>query len=153
MARFDGKTVIITGAGSGLGQADAVRLAQEGANLVLVDMSEEGLAQTKQQVADAGGTGGVEVVTANVTKSADVQKYVDASVEAFGDEEFAKVVAVNLTGVFAGMAAVLKQMRKQGSGSIVNTASVGGIRGVGNQSGYAASKHGRSEERRVGQGV
>jgi len=142
MARFDGKTVIITGAGSGLGQADAVRLAQEGANLVLVDMSEEGLAQTKQQVADAGGTGGVEVVTANVTKSADVQKYVDASVEAFGDEEFAKVVAVNLTGVFAGMAAVLKQMRKQGSGSIVNTASVGGIRGVGNQSGYAASKHG-----------
>src|SRR5690606_612074 len=111
-------------------------------NLVLVDMSEEGLAQTKQQVADAGGTGGVEVVTANVTKSADVQKYVDASVEAFGDEEFAKVVAVNLTGVFAGMAAVLKQMRKQGSGSIVNTASVGGIRGVGNQSGYAASKHG-----------
>ena len=164
MARFDGKTVIITGAGSGLGQATAVRLAQEGANLVLVDMSEEGLAQTKQQVADAGGTGGVEVVTANVTKSADVQKYVDAAVEAFGsidgffnnagiegkqnltedfgDEEFAKVVAVNLTGVFAGMAAVLKQMRKQGSGSIVNTASVGGIRGVGNQSGYAASKHG-----------
>jgi NAD(P)-dependent dehydrogenase (short-subunit alcohol dehydrogenase family) len=129
-----------------------VRLAQEGANLVLVDMSEEGLAQTK------------ELVAADVTKSEDVTRYVDTAVQSFGaidgffnnagiegrqnltedfgDDEFAKVLAVNLTGVFAGMAAVLKQMRKQGSGSIVNTASVGGIRGVGNQSGYAASKHG-----------
>lgn len=164
MARFDGKTVIITGAGSGLGQATAVRLAQEGANLVLVDMSEEGLAQTKELVAAEGGAGGVEVVAADVTKSEDVARYVDTAVrsfgaidgffnnagiegrqnltEDFGDDEFAKVLAVNLTGVFAGMAAVLKQMRKQGSGSIVNTASVGGIRGVGNQSGYAASKHG-----------
>ena len=164
MARFEGKSVIITGAGSGLGQAAAVRLAQEGANLVLVDMSEEGLAKTKELVAAEGGAGGVEVVTADVTKSEDVARYVDTAVqkfgsidgffnnagiegkqnltEDFGDDEFAKVVAVNLTGVFAGMAAVLKQMRKQGSGSIVNTASVGGIRGVGNQSGYAASKHG-----------
>ena len=49
-----------------------------------------------------------------------------------------------MNGVFYGMAAVLKVMREQGSGSIVNTASVGGIRGVGNQSGYAASKHGVS---------
>ncbi|GAA4517945.1 glucose 1-dehydrogenase [Brevibacterium yomogidense] len=164
MARFDGKTVIITGGGSGLGQATAVRLAQEGANLVLVDMSADGLESTKAQIQAASGAGGVELVTADVTKSADVQRYVDVAVEKFGaidgffnnagiegtqnlteeygDDEFAKVVAVNLTGVFAGMAAVLKQMRKQGSGSIVNTASVGGIRGVGNQSGYAASKHG-----------
>lgn len=163
MARFSGKTVIITGAGSGLGQATAQRLAQEDANLVLVDMSADGLEETKKQV-ESAGAGGVELVTANVTKSEDVQKYVDTAVSAFGsidgffnnagiegkqnlteefgDDEFAKVLAVNLTGVFAGMAAVLKQMRTQGSGSIVNTASVGGIRGVGNQSGYAASKHG-----------
>lgn len=58
------------------------------------------------------------------------------------NKEFDKVVGVNLNGVFYGMAAVLEIMRKQGRGSIVNTASVGGIRGVGNQSGYAASKHG-----------
>jgi NAD(P)-dependent dehydrogenase (short-subunit alcohol dehydrogenase family) len=62
--------------------------------------------------------------------------------EDFGKEEFNKVIAVNLNGVFFGMAEVLRVMRAQGSGSIVNTASVGGIRGVGNQSGYAASKHG-----------
>lgn len=145
MARFSGKTVIITGAGSGLGQATALRLAQEDANLVLVDMSADGLEETKTQV-ESAGAGGVELVTANVTKSEDVQKYVDTAVstfgsidgffdnagiegkqnltEEFGDDEFAKVLAVNLTGVFAGMAAVLKQMRKQGSGSIVNTASV-----------------------------
>lgn len=164
MARFTGKTVIITGAGSGLGQATALRLAQEDSNLVLVDMSAEGLEETRKQVESAAGAGRVEVVTADVTKSEDVRKYVDTAVstfgsidgffnnagiegrqnltEEFGDDEFAKVLAVNLTGVFAGMAAVLAQMRKQGSGSIVNTASVGGIRGVGNQSGYAASKHG-----------
>jgi len=164
MARFTGKTVIITGAGSGLGQATALRLAQEDANLLLVDMSAEGLEETRKQVESAAGAGRVEVVTADVTKSEDVRKYVDTAVstfgsidgffnnagiegrqnltEEFGDDEFAKVLAVNLTGVFAGMAAVLAQMRKQGSGSIVNTASVGGIRGVGNQSGYAASKHG-----------
>ncbi|SMY11771.1 glucose 1-dehydrogenase [Brevibacterium jeotgali] len=163
MARFSGRTVIITGAGSGLGQATALRLAQEDANLVLVDMNADGLEETRTQV-ESAGAGGVELVTADVTKSEDVQKYVDAALttfgsvdgffnnagiegrqnltEDFGDDEFAKVLAVNLTGVFAGMAAVLKQMRRQGSGAIVNTASVGGIRGVGNQSGYAAAKHG-----------
>ena len=163
MARFTGRTVIITGAGSGLGQATALRLAQEDANLVLVDMNADGLEETRTQV-ESAGAGGVELVTADVTKSEDVQTYVDAALttfgsvdgffnnagiegrqnltEDFGDDEFAKVLAVNLTGVFAGMAAVLRQMRTQGSGAIVNTASVGGIRGVGNQSGYAAAKHG-----------
>ena len=53
-----------------------------------------------------------------------------------------KKFSVNLNGVFYGMKYVLKVMKEQGSGSIVNTASVGGIRGVGNQSGYSASKHG-----------
>lgn len=62
--------------------------------------------------------------------------------EDFGIDEFQKVVSINLNGVFYGMKYVLKVMKEQGSGSIVNTASVGGIRGVGNQSGYAASKHG-----------
>src|SRR5690606_11764050 len=62
--------------------------------------------------------------------------------ESYGSDEFARVLAINLQGVFYGQKRVLAQMAKQGSGSIVNTASVGGIRGVGNQSGYAAAKHG-----------
>lgn len=59
-----------------------------------------------------------------------------------GPDEFERVLSVNLNGVFYGLAAVLPVMRRQGHGSIVNTASVGGIRGIGNQSGYSASKHG-----------
>ena len=66
----------------------------------------------------------------------------DTLADKLGGDEFHKVVSINLDGVFFGMAEVLKVMREQGSGSIVNTGSVGGIRGVGNQSGYAASKHG-----------
>ena len=62
--------------------------------------------------------------------------------ENYGSDEFEKVISVNLNGVFYGMKHVLKVMKEQGHGSIVNTASVGGIRGIGNQSGYAASKHG-----------
>ena len=62
--------------------------------------------------------------------------------EDYSTDEFQKVVDVNLNGVFYGLKHVLKVMKKQGSGNIVNSASVGGIRGVGNQSGYSASKHG-----------
>lgn len=101
---------------------------------------------------------------ANVANEEDVQKYVQYTKDTFGKidgffnnagvegkqnltedygiEEFQKVVDINLNGVFYGMKHVLKIMKEQGFGSIVNTASVGGIRGVGNQSGYAASKHG-----------
>ena len=104
------------------------------------------------------------LVTANVANEDEVKNYVDQTVEKFGridgffnnagiegkqnltedfgSEEFDRVISVNLNGVFYGMQYVLKVMRKQGSGSILNCASVGGIRGVGNQSGYSASKHG-----------
>lgn len=106
----------------------------------------------------------VLLVTADVTDEQQVQDYVDQHVKAYGaidgffnnagiegkqnltedftNAEFQKVIAVNLTGVFLGMEKVLKVMGEQGHGAIVNTASVGGIRGVGNQSGYAAAKHG-----------
>jgi NAD(P)-dependent dehydrogenase (short-subunit alcohol dehydrogenase family) len=62
--------------------------------------------------------------------------------EDFGADEFDHVLSINLRGVFLGLKHVLRIMKEQGSGNIVNTASVGGIRGIGNQSGYAAAKHG-----------
>ncbi|WP_066316424.1 glucose 1-dehydrogenase [Bacillus sp. FJAT-29814] len=164
MKRFEDKVVIITGAGSGLGQATALRIAQEGAKLSLVDLNEKGLEETKAKVLEVAPTAEVILITANVADEQAVQHYVNKTVESFGKvdsffnnagiegkqnltedfgiDEFIKVLGVNLNGVFYGLKYVLKVMKEQGYGSIVNTASVGGIRGVGNQSGYAASKHG-----------
>jgi NAD(P)-dependent dehydrogenase (short-subunit alcohol dehydrogenase family) len=164
MSRFVGKTVVITGAGSGLGRGTAERVAAEGANVVLVDVALEALDAVRGAIRSAGGAGDVVVKPADVAKEAEVDAYVAAAVDAFGTidgffnnagvegrqnltqdygtAEFDRVLSVNLSGVFYGMAAVLPVMRRQGHGSIVNTASVGGIRGIGNQSGYAASKHG-----------
>lgn len=161
MQRFTDKTVIVTGGASGLGLAAAERLAQEGAKLVLVDLKEDALEKAASGLNRADD---VLTVAADVSDLEQVRSYVSQTVdrfgridgffnnagiegkqnltEDFGADEFGKVLGVNLNGVFFGMAEVLKVMREQGSGSIVNTASVGGIRGVGNQSGYAASKHG-----------
>lgn len=164
MSRYENKTVIITGGGSGLGKAAAVRVAEEGANLVLVDLNSEALEESRKEILEAVPEAQVELVEANVAKEEDVKNYVQFTKEKFGridgffnnagiegkqnltedygSDEFGKVVNINLNGVFYGMKYVLEVMKEQGSGSIVNTASVGGIRGVGNQSGYAASKHG-----------
>lgn len=161
MNRFSEKVVIVTGAASGLGLASAQRLAREGARLVLVDLKEDALAEA---VGNLGGASDTISVAADVSDLDQVRGYVRKAIAAYGridgffnnagiegkqnptedygQSEFDKVVGVNLNGVFYGMAEVLKVMRAQGSGAIVNTASVGGIRGVGNQSGYAASKHG-----------
>lgn len=162
--RFDGKVVLITGGGSGLGQAAALQVAKEGAKLVLVDLNEASLEESKQKVLEVAPNAEVLLIQANVADEKAVENYVNQTVETFGKidsffnnagiegkqnltedfgiEEFQKVVNVNLNGVFYGMKYVLKVMKEQGYGSVVNTASVGGIRGVGNQSGYAASKHG-----------
>ncbi|HWO95446.1 MAG TPA: SDR family oxidoreductase [Bacillus sp. (in: firmicutes)] len=162
--RFDAKVILITGAGSGLGQASALQVAKEGAKLSLVDLNSASLEETKSKVLEVAPNAEVLLITANVADEKAVENYVNETVEKFGKidgffnnagiegkqnltedfgiDEFQKVVDVNLNGVFYGLKHVLKFMRKQGFGSIVNTASVGGIRGVGNQSGYAASKHG-----------
>ncbi|BAC12990.1 cyclohexanol dehydrogenase [Oceanobacillus iheyensis HTE831] len=164
MERFQDKVILITGGGSGLGKATALQVAKEGAILSLVDLNEQGLEETKKEILEIVPNAKIALIKANVANEEEVKAYVQETInqfgkidgffnnagiegkqnltEDFGSDEFEKVVDINLNGVFYGMKHVLKVMKEQGSGSIVNTASVGGIRGVGNQSGYAASKHG-----------
>jgi len=164
MTRFQDKVVLITGAASGLGRATALQLAQDGAKLAIVDRNGAALEETQGALRAAAPKVEILAIAADVADEQAVRGFVDATVERFGRidgffnnagiegkqnptedygiDEFHKVIAVNLDGVFFGMKYVLQVMHRQGHGAIVNTASVGGIRGVGNQAGYAASKHG-----------
>jgi len=161
--RFQDKVIIITGGGSGLGRAVACRLASEGATLMLADVSMPGLEQTRQACLQCAPQARIELIEANVAVEADVQAYVACTIDNFGridglynnagvegkqnpvadygSDEFSRVIDINLKGVFYGLKYTLPQMVKQGSGAIVNAASVGGIRAVPNQIGYGASKH------------
>lgn len=158
---FEGKVALITGGGNGIGRATALAFATRGARVVVVDQdgaSAERVAATiKQQGGDALS------ITADVTKSADVAAYVKETLDAHGridiffnnagiegkiaktaeyDEEvFDKVIAVNLKGVFLGLRHVLPAMLEQGTGAIVNTASVAGVVGTPGMPAYCASKH------------
>jgi NAD(P)-dependent dehydrogenase (short-subunit alcohol dehydrogenase family) len=162
--RFTDKVALITGGGSGLGRATAVRLATEGARLVLVDINEPGLADSVAELEEAAPGTEVRTVVADVSQEADVARYVartvehhgridcflnnagveptQRSTEDIGHEDFARTVAINLTGVFLGLKHVLKVMREQGHGRVLNTASLFGIRANGLGSDYHASKHG-----------
>lgn len=164
MNRFADRVVLITGAGSGLGRAAAARVASEGAKVALVDLNPAAVAETQQEIEKARPGAETIAITADVADEAQVEAYVAETMAAFGAidgffnnagiegrqnltenygaDEFEKVLDVNLKGVFYGLEHVLKIMRVQGHGAVVNTASVGGIRGIGNQSGYSASKHG-----------
>ncbi|MGN8647285.1 SDR family oxidoreductase [Gracilibacillus sp. HCP3S3_G5_1] len=164
MSRFEDKVIIITGGGAGLGRAAALEIAKENGKLVLVDLNKDGLEESKEEIQKIAPHTQVELAEANVANEEDVFRYIQFTIDTFGRidgffnnagiegkqnitedygvDEFHRVLDVNLNGVFYGMKHVLKVMKRQRYGSIVNTASVGGIRGVGNQSGYAASKHG-----------
>ncbi|WP_226658984.1 SDR family NAD(P)-dependent oxidoreductase [Pseudalkalibacillus hwajinpoensis] len=156
------KVAIITGAGSGLGQAAAVRLADEGVNIVAVDINEEGGNETVDLVKKAGVD--ALFIKADVSKADEVKNYVDKTVEAFGSidyffnnagisgsgeyylntkvEEIEKIVDINLMGALYGVRYVADVMIKNGGGSIVNTASSAGVIGQDSVVTYSATKHG-----------
>lgn len=158
-----GKTIIITGAGMGLGYAAAEELASKGANLVLVDYNEKSLKDAKAALNKKFPEVKIITVVADVSNEEAVKGYVDEAVKAFGRIDglynnagiegkqasiteydvavFKKVIDINLMGVYYGLRYVLPVMQKQEFGRIVNVASVGGIRGVLNQMPYVASKH------------
>ncbi|MBB6446319.1 SDR family NAD(P)-dependent oxidoreductase [Bacillus benzoevorans] len=160
MGRVDGKVAVITGGAAGLGKATAERLLKEGAKVVIVDLFEESLEKAKKELSSFGE---VLSVQADVSKEEDTEKYVKAAVDTFGRidiffnnagivgkiskavdlmaEDFDKVIAVNVRGVYLGMKHVLKVMEKQGSGSVINTSSIDGLGGGPLRLAYCASKH------------
>jgi NAD(P)-dependent dehydrogenase (short-subunit alcohol dehydrogenase family) len=158
--RLTGKVALVTGAANGIGAATARRLASEGAQLVLVDLSADSLAQTAAAISHDGGE--ALALGCNVSQAAEVAQMVQAVKERFGridilinnaginrdamahrltEENWDAVLDVNLKGSFLVAQAVMPIMREQNDGRIVNTASIAALGNVG-QSNYAASKAG-----------
>ena len=158
---FAGRVALITGGGSGLGQAAARLLAGRGARVVVADINESGGAETVRQCIDAGSE--AVFVRTDVTLEADVQGAVAAAVDRWDRldaainnagingptklvadytlDEWNTVLAINLTGIFLGLKYEVPQMLAQGGGAIVNTSSGAGLRGFALLPAYVATKH------------
>ncbi len=159
---FANKVALVTGAGSGMGLAAAQAFAREGAAVVLVDINEPAVGAAAEQLAAAGRQ--AIAIGCDVTDEAQVKAMVGQTVSAFGrldaafnnagvqslaaetadaaSEEFDRVNAINLRGVWLCMKYELQQMRRQGSGAIVNNSSIGGLIGIPGRAIYHATKHG-----------
>ncbi len=160
---LEGKVALITGAGSGIGQATSRIFAREGAKLVLADVVEEGGNRTLKMVQDLGAE--ALFVKCDVGKWLEVEAAIAKAVQTYGrldcafnnagiegksadthecsEENWNRVIAINLTGVWYCMKAEIAQFLKQGGGgAIVNTSSGAGLAGVPHMPAYVASKHG-----------
>lgn len=159
---LSGKTALVTGAGSGIGRAAAQAYARAGAQVVVVDLDPRGGEETVELIAGAGGQ--ALFVPADVTKAGQVESMVATAVGTFGglhcafnnagiggtgastadyaEEDWDRLLAVNLKGVWLCLKYELRQMLRQGSGAVVNNASVWGVAGLENAAAYTASKHG-----------
>ena len=158
--QLEDKIAVITGAASGIGRATAILFAREGAKLVLADVQETGLQETLAAVQEAGGEAVIKPVDVSVEQ--EVKGLIDLGLNTYGridilinnagitgqmagleeqdGEDWKKVLEVNLLGAVYGTKHVARHMRERGSGAIVNTASVAGIRSGAGGNAYSASK-------------
>jgi len=160
MGKLQGLVAVVTGAGSGIGRASAVEFAREGARVVAADLNAASAAETADQILSAGGQ--AESVEVDVTQQAQIERMVRTAVDKFGrldvlynnaglpqaftrfedstDALYDRIFDVNVKGVFYGCRAAIPQMKAQGGGVILNTASTAGIRPRPGLAVYAASK-------------
>jgi 3-oxoacyl-[acyl-carrier protein] reductase len=145
--RFDGKTVVVTGAGSGFGEAIAIRFAQEGARVVVADVNEANGERVTSAIVREGGAS--RCIRTDVSRAAEVKAMIDAALSAFGgldvvvnnagfshrmmplwelpEEEYERVFATNVRGVYLGCKYAVPVMKERGGGVIINTASIGAV--------------------------
>jgi NAD(P)-dependent dehydrogenase (short-subunit alcohol dehydrogenase family) len=159
---FAGKVAFVTGAGTGIGRATALAFAREGAGVVVADLSEQDNRETARLIEEAGGR--ALAVGCDVRRTEDVKAALDKTVDAFGrldvafnnagvenevkeaadvtEEEWDRIIAINLRGVFLCMKYEIPLMLRQGGGAIVNTSSGAGVKGFPGGAAYVAAKHG-----------
>src|SRR6476659_6386281 len=159
---LNGKVSIVTGGGSGIGQAAALLYAAHGAKVVVSDINEQGGKNVEEQIKQLGGES--IFIKADISKSEECELLANKTIEAFGRIDIAfnnagiggesngiadmsiegwnKIIAVNLSSVFYCMKYQLQQMIKQGNGAIINNSSILGAVGFANSAGYVAAKHG-----------
>ncbi|MDQ3658335.1 MAG: SDR family oxidoreductase, partial [Actinomycetota bacterium] len=156
MDRLGGKRAIVTGAGSGIGRAIAIRLASEGARVILADLDEEAAEEVAEEI-----DGETLVHRANVTKTADVETLVARAVSEWGgldvmvnnagvgvaanivdatEEDYERMMDVCVRGTFLGMKHAVPAIRDSGGGSVINMSSVAALIGISDRAIYCAAK-------------
>ena len=159
---FVGKVAFVTGAANGIGRATALAFAREGASVVVADVSKNGNEETARMIKDRGGHS--LAVICDVRRNEDIQRALNAAIETFGrldfafnnagieyaiqpaadvtEEEWDRIIEIDLRGVFLCMKHEIPLMLKHGGGAIVNTSSGAGVKGFKGGAAYVAAKHG-----------
>jgi NAD(P)-dependent dehydrogenase (short-subunit alcohol dehydrogenase family) len=161
-ARFDGRTAVVTGAGSGIGRYSAMALAHEGASVMVSDIDTRGGEETVQMIQESSGK--AHFSPCDVSQSDQVEHLIQATVDRYGrldyainnagvsmrpastaeldEAEWDRVIGINLKSVYLCMKYELPHMQEVGGGAIINVSSLAGFRGKAGTLAYTASKHG-----------
>jgi len=158
MNRFENKTALVTGGGSGIGRSICLRLASEGAHVLVLDLNLESAGSTVQDIQEAGGNAtayacdvadhsGVEGVVSGILANTDIDVLVNnagiahvGNLENTSEADLDRLLSVNVKGVYNMLAAIVPAMKKRRSGAILNMASVASTVGIADRFAYSTTK-------------